>query len=361
MSKKVSIVTFHCVPNYGAALQAYAMQEVLKRYFENVEILDYRPDRITKEYSTISCYSVFSFVMTLWSANSFVRRKKRFSQFIKKYMQLSYINGNVNENFEQYQTDMFILGSDQIWNPDITGGFDKTYFGDISCKVKPVVVSYAASIGKKSLSDGEQEKMKEMLKKVDKISVREPEAQEIVQGITRKDVSLVVDPTILAGRQYFEKFVNENKGKPYVLFYSLNGYKETEAMAEKIARYDKLQLIELSGRRKPLLKKNHRAIYDAGPKEFVSYIANADYVVTDSFHGTVFSLLFHKKIITIPHKTRGGRTKNLMCMAGLQERLTDRFDKVVVEKEINWGMVDKNLQIEREKSIDFLERCIRNE
>lgn len=361
MSKKASIITFHCVPNYGAVLQAYALQETLKDYFENVEIINYCPNTLLDEYKIINFYSIFSVVATLWSSVSYKRKCKKFLAFSKIRLRLSQTKGSTLDDFVDYKTDYVFVGSDQIWNPDITGGFDNVYFGKLSTVFKPIIVSYAASIGKSLLNDDEIEQMGKLIQGVDFISVREPEAQTLIDSSFHRESDVVVDPTILAGRDCFQGLVSKIDNKPYVLLYSLNGYSETESMAEKIARYLRLDLIELSGKRKPFFKKNHRSIYDAGPEEFVSYIANAQYVVTDSFHGTVFSLLFHKNMITIPHKTRGGRTRNLMSIAGLNDRLMDTFDRDVIERVICWEKVDEKLAVEREKARHFIERVISNE
>lgn len=355
MIKKAEIVTFHCVPNYGAVMQAYALQEVLKQYIKNVEILDYRPQQLTKEYKTLSFYSIFSLLSTLWSSMPYMRKKSKFDKFMKEKMVLSTEKGDKDSMFKDLKTDLVVLGSDQVWNPDITGGFNNMYFGSIPSNFKFKVISYAASMGKSNFTEEEKSDMKKLLLNIDKISVREPDARNIVDDILdRKESSVVVDPTILAGKDYFEPLVQEVKEEPYVLLYSLNGYSETEALAKKISKYFNLKLIELSGRRKPLIKKKHKAMYDAGPIDFISYIANASYVVTDSFHGSVFSLLFHKNILTVPHKSRGSRTKNLMSIVNLNDRLIDHFDKNVINKEIDWDLVEKKLDVEREKSLKFI-------
>lgn len=355
MIKKANIITFHCVPNYGAVLQAYALQEVLKRYIEDVEILDYRPQKLIDEYKVINFYSIFSVMMTVWSALPFINKKRKFNQFMNDYLSISKEKGKTNNDFKSLNTDLLVLGSDQVWNPDITGGFDKLFFGNVSCSSKYKVVSYAASLGKSNFSQSEKEIMKELLLNVDKISVREPDAKNIIDELIENKSQVVVDPTILAGKSCFKPLVKNVREKPYVLLYSLNGYKETEALAIKVSKYLGIQLIELSGRRKPLVKKKHKAMYDAGPIEFVSYIANANYVITDSFHGSVFSLLFHKDIFTVPHKTRGSRTKNLMKIANLEDRLIDHFDKVIFNKSIDWNLVDERLEKERKESLKFIE------
>jgi len=360
MNKKASILTFHCVPNYGAVLQAYALQEVLKNFFDEVEILDYRPNNLTREYNVINYYSVFSVATTLFSSSSFKKKKQRFFEYENKYFNLSSQHIINISSLKNYRTDALFLGSDQIWNPDITNGFDKAYFGKFDIADSAKVISYAASIGKNSITNTQSYILNHLLNGIDAISVRESQAKDILQNLCDKSIEVVADPTILAGREYFDCMVTKKEKKPYVLLYSLNGYEETEKLAEDVAEFKGLKLIELSGRRKPILKPHHKAIYDAGPEEFVSYIANAEFVVTDSFHGTVFSLLYHKNFLTVPHKTRGARIVNLLNVADVSSRLTDKFSEDIASPKINWEKVDENLNVERKKSYDFIKKAIKS-
>lgn len=360
MNKKASILTFHCVPNYGAVLQAYALQEVLKNFFDEVEILDYRPNNLTREYNVINYYSVFSVAATLFSSSSFKKKKQRFFEYENKYFNLSSRHIINISSLKNYRTDALFLGSDQIWNPDITNGFDKAYFGKFDIADSAKVISYAASIGKNSITNTQSYILNHLLNGIDAISVRESQAKDILQNLCDKSIEVVADPTILAGREYFDCMVTKKEKKPYVLLYSLNGYEETEKLAEDVAEFKGLKLIELSGRRKPILKPHHKAIYDAGPEEFVSYIANAEFVVTDSFHGTVFSLLYHKNFLTVPHKTRGARIVNLLNVADVSSRLTDKFSEDIASPKINWEKVDENLNVERKKSYDFIKEAIKS-
>ena len=128
MKKKTAIITFHCVPNYGAVLQAYALQTKLKEVSSEVGIVDYRPSRLTAEYKDISFYSIFSVSGSLWSLNSFRKKKKKFAQFENEYLDLipcDERNGTVI--LKDATPDIVFLGSDQIWNPDITHGFDRIF------------------------------------------------------------------------------------------------------------------------------------------------------------------------------------------------------------------------------------------
>ena len=348
---KAGIVTFHCVPNYGAALQAYALFQNLKKYYDDVKVIDYCPDCLLSDYKTFDFSGPKAIIGSALTAPACVRKKRKFKRFVSERMDLEPWPA-ADKALHSY--DSVFCGSDQIWNSEITKGIDPMYFAD--CFPGTVVkASYAASIGKSALSDADCKAMLSLVSRLNRISVREPEAADLIEKLTGNRPEVVVDPTILAGKDLFAPIVRPLRDRPYVLYYQL-ARKDSRALslAEKIARYKNLDLVGLCGNRAPQIGKRHDVICDAGPEEFVSLIAGADYVVTDSFHGTVFSLLFHRPFASIPKATRGGRITNLLDIVGLMVRYTDRFDKDVLLRDIDWGEVDNSLAREREVSEHFV-------
>ena len=361
MNKKAKIVTFHCVPNYGAVLQAYALQTILCNFFKEVEIIDYCPPSLISEYNVINTYSYKSILYSLWSLRPYLKKIKKFQSFREKHMNISskrYVNLS---EVEDYDTDFFFLGSDQIWNPEITKGFDPVYFGLFKCKADATIVSYAASLGKEELTTDECKMIMKLIKNIDYLSVREEEAKNILSNYINKEINVVLDPTLLLDKEKWNSLTSEIKYSNYLLYYSLNGYDETEALAKNIADYLGLTLIELSGKRKPIINKTHITIYDAGPEEFLSFIKKANYVVTDSFHGTVFSVIFERPFITIPHKTRGGRIITFLNKMGLIDRMLSVFNAETIKQHYNINYVNNKLALERKNSINFIENAIKKD
>lgn len=357
IDKIAHIVTFHCVPNYGAVLQTYGLQEYLKTVFKEVRVLDYRPETLLAEYKNINCYSVGAIAMSLWSLFSFLRKKIAFSEFEKR-MLLSSIIGRSAEDFTNLNSDYLFLGSDQIWNPNVTRGFDPVFFGDFPMSARPRVISYAASLGKSIFSTSELEQMRLLLRNVDCVSVREKDAQDLLSRELNIVSTVVADPTILAGADVFKELIKEVKYKNYIFVYTLTNNPFTLQVAKKVAKRKALQIVQVNGSRKPLHRPGHMVINDAGPEQFLSLLYHSDFVVTDSFHGTVFSNLFHVPYITIPHKTRGGRMITLLTELGAIDRLTESSD--VCNKEINWDNIDSNILRMRIKSIDFINQFLRS-
>lgn len=351
----VYIATFHCVPNYGAVLQTYGLYKYLRTLFKEVRVLDYRPDTLLKEYRNINWYSLGSTFMSFWSLFPFLKKKKAFRKFEKRIM-LTSVSGKKPEDFISLLCDYLFVGSDQIWNPNVTCGFDSVYFGYFPMVSHPKVISYAASLGKITFSDNELTQMQEMLRTVDSISVREQEAMDLLSAKFDLKSSVVADPTILAGIDTFKELVGDVQYEHYLFVYTLTNNPSTLQVAKQVAKDKGLRIIQVNGNRKPLRKPNHTIINDAGPEEFLSLLYHSDFVVTDSFHGTVFSCLFHVPFITIPHKTRGGRMVTLLSELGLTDRLTE--SSAVCYEDICWTEADSKIERMRQKSIEFINQSI---
>ncbi len=355
IDKIAHIATFHCVPNYGAVLQTYGLQQYLKTVFKEVRVLDYRPDALLKEYKNINCYSIGSIAFSLWSLFPFIAKKRSFAKFEKRF-NLSDVVGKTAEDFQGLTSDYLFCGSDQIWNPSVTHGFDPVFFGALKTNSSPKIISYAASLGKSVFSKQELFQMKTLLEHVNVISVRETDAQDLLSKELNIEATVVADPTILAGSEVFKPLVKDVRYKKYLFVYTLTNNPKTLQVAKEVAKKNGLQIIQVNGNRKPFHKPNHIIINDAGPEEFLSLLFHSDFVVTDSFHGTVFSNLFHVPYITIPHKTRGGRMVTLLTELGMLDRLIDKAD--VSEMSIDWTVVDNNLKRMQNKSIEFINRSI---
>lgn len=360
MKNKATIITFHAVQNYGAIMQAYGLQEVLSRYFNEVEFLDYRPKSVYDSYKLIQTATVPSLLRSILTLKTRLKKKNRFFKFFKTNLKFSEVKSEEPTLFSDYHTDFLFLGSDQIWNPEITKGFDSVYFGDFLDTKNIKVISYAASFGSSSFIDEERSCISEYIKKIDTLSVREDAAKDLLKSMGYV-ADVVADPTILAGAESYKKHLASIKESKYVLLFSLSKNDENVKHATKIAKYLGLELIEVTNGRKPLLKRGRKIIYDAGPREFLSYIYNAEYVVTDSFHGTVFSILFHRPFSTIIHKTRGERMRTLLKSVGLTNRLSCGFDKQLLRDSIDWEKVESKLAGLRGESLRFIERSIKDD
>lgn len=358
--KKIGILTFHNVPNYGACLQAFALKKYLSKFTsEKVAVLDFRCKGNSQEYLPENyikkiCSSkntvksiVKKLLFTLFAKKQYYEKNKKFEAF--KKTQLNVVPySNVYEDY-----DYVFCGSDQIWNGEITGGFQLPYFGANKPEnSKTQVYSYAASCG--DITEFSQEKKEELfalVKNLNKISVREKNLNDELNE--RNVVSVnVLDPTfLLSAEEYVSHFkVEKRTEEGYVLEYALRPSPLLDLLAEKVAKEKCLKIKKICGY---CSFKKETGIFNAGPDEFVSLVANSDYIVTNSFHGTAFSLIFRKDFNVVLPTARKGRISDLLNTLDLQNRICSDC-KGVVTSEIRYDEVEPTLIAETEKSKQFI-------
>ena len=319
---KVGILTFHCAHNYGAVLQCFALQEYLKKIGHEVYVIDYRPDYLTKPYRPFLITNFFSknplklllkFITEPILSLLRYRRFDKFNNFIKTHLSLSQLDE------ETY--DCVVCGSDQIWNPLITGKrFDPYYWG---IKTKCNTIAYAASCGNYVFSTKESNELRSLLNKFAALSVREFDLQRNLSRFTKNPIQLVSDPVFLLDRDVWKTYCRPVKRKlPYLLCYNLNKSSECSTQADIICKKMGLERIDLTqGITLNEVRKN--SDLTASPLDFISYFNEASFVVTSSFHGTAFSIIFQKPFITIGMKNRKGRVISLLSLLGLESYYTD--------------------------------------
>ena len=365
----IFILTFHCAVNYGAILQTYILQQVVQRYGD-VRILDYCPESLVAAYipkfksirRTFNMKNNF-IKKFLWILQSFLQyyllghkyKLMRYAKFRQEYLKLEYtISPNVM-NEHKY----IVLGSDQIWNTRITH-WDKTYFYSNYPKGNAKIISYAASIGNDHSTQKELDFLRENIKNVDCISVREETAQKVLSSICDKPITTVLDPTLLLKSTdiAWQQLISDNKYGRYVLLYQMSNDPNTLKICRHISKLLNLKIIEVLAY--PFGRHNlnfHKHITTAGPAEFVTLFAHADYVVTSSFHGTAFSLIFNKQFVAVAHPTAGSRQRDLLARIGLSDRVVSSVDDLPAT-DIDYSLVNARLDAERKKSIDFLEKAL---
>lgn len=324
---KIGILTFHCAHNYGAVLQAYGMLEFLKSLNHEAYIIDYRPESVVKCYRRSNnrdwlsknpkqCFlRLINYVSTLRIRH---HRWDKFQNFIKN--KLCLFPYHVVDDLNNF--DAIIIGSDQVWSPNHTGGmYDNLYFGvGLTCRV----IAYGVSNSQSRLEEKEKRFLASHLSKFSALSVREREFRDMLQPFSKIDIQVVADPTILAGHSVFDKIAKVSiRKRPYVVTYEIRSHQEVYNIAKKIADHMNADLIELTN----CIQDSHRPtmVEDASPEEFVGYIKEAAFVVTTSFHGTVFSLLYKKAFFAIRQNTVADiRIGSLLCALNMEDRFIDK-------------------------------------
>lgn len=365
--KKVGILTEHRARNFGSCLQAYALQTAINQLGHKAEIVDYRPIAIENSFGVfiVDLYkqakgnikSLIKFFINLVVFAPFrYRREKNFEEFRNKYFSLSSYSFDKynNKADSMIKNDVYVCGSDQIWNPKITYGLDPMYFA-YPMDETAIKMSYAASIGLSDISDYAED-FKKYVESLDVISVREVSAQNMLSEITDRKVSVVLDPTLLLKKEdWMSLFADREKPKsPYILVYSLKVDEEMVKYARKLSEEKGLPVIFFDLRKR--YGNNSISKFTADPIDFIYYLYHADYVVTNSFHGTVFSVIFEKKFVCVPMQGTSSRMIDLLNTIDLNSRLIN--DDFMMEQDIDYRNAKLVIQQKREESLELLRNAI---
>lgn len=362
--KKIGILTFHRANNYGALLQIYALKSFLRKINSNVFIINYLCDRI-ENYYKIFPKSLFKFniknLIKIFKRFLFLPLIVYFNFKFKKFKEVYLIDtlpftcNSISSIENEY--DIFITGSDQVFNPQLTG-FDKNYFLDF-VKDKNKCFSYAASFGLsyENLIDKEKTFIEQNLKNFKYLSLREKQGAEIVNKLSQIKTEVHIDPTLLLNEQDWLKISKIPKEKEFILVYLMNNNEKIMKYANELAKNKnlKIKIITLKFR-ELILNKN---TFMPSPQKWLGYFLKAKYIVTNSFHGLCFSINFNKQFFVdfVPTNKRNSRFKNLLELTNLRERLIDNIG-TNYDKQIDWNNINKIIEKEREKSLNYLKNII---
>lgn len=337
---KIGILTFHNAYNYGAILQCYATQEMLKGMGHDVEVIDYHNHAIDKNYAT-NKYSYFRLPKRFWKWPSYFvtvffyhKRLQSFDRFTSSFLKLSqkrYEYGR-KHHFEGY--DLILIGSDQLWNVDITRGFDDVYWGNFTKDENTKVLSWSISMNYVPDDIDSQNKIFQYLNNFDGISVREKKLQDILLSRYNKESVITLDPTLMLSVEKWNDLCSSiQKGIDYIAVYAVerSTFAITYEVARRLANKTKLEI--------KIIKSycdsdfSRKSVQDASPDEFLSYIRNSKYVVTSSFHGTAFSIIFHKRFFALSdiNGKQNDRINSLLFHTGLERcaiNQNETFDNV---------------------------------
>ena len=359
--KNVKILTFHNAENYGANLQAYALKEVLKDMNTNPSFINYKDKHILKDYKLIRTNSLKSFFSSLWYMPRNLKRKKSFKSFCDTYLDGNTKKYYLKEEIEKDLSsgDVLVAGSDQIFNPELTGGLSDVYTLNFK-KDNVDKIIYGASVGNDELLETNKEVFEAKLKDLEYISVREENVANGLGQILNKKVEKVLDPTMLLEKEKWEELIKKEKtvdldNTKYILVYTLFENPEITKIADYLSNKTGLKVVHF--RKYNAYQNELMSIYSKGPVDFINAFKNAEYILTNSFHGLVFSIIFERKQYVLLPKSRGGRLKDLINLTGLEKRTVNSLEDVKnkdLDENIDYELVKDKLNIEKEKSIKYL-------
>lgn len=371
--------------NYGSQLQSYATTVEMKKRGINCEVIRYKKKWTLKFMREAKVWTLpFNRVFL---SDTFLAVKKKF--FLELHKDFKQQNAVRNRKFEEFSQSRFtnlskvcnghdelkelgasydgvFVGSDQLWSPGgITGNFHNLMF--VPDNVPKF--SYAASIGVSKLPKSKRKLYKTFLNRIDHISMREDAGSKIVRELTGRDVPVVVDPVLLLTKEDWEKEIPVKKivDEPYIFAYFLGKSKSNREQALKLKEKTGLKIVtfhHMDCYNKSDVGFGDYALYDVGPEEFVNLIRNAEYVCTDSFHGSVFSVIHHKKLMIFNRYSdaskvsKNSRIDSLSRNLGLENRRFNGSNLFDIMKDTDYTAVDEKVEAMRAKSKQFLDTAL---
>lgn len=377
--KKVGLVSVRNY-NYGSILQAYALQQELFDAGIDNELIYYKKRNVIKQ-----AVRIFNITLLLSKIRDIKRmivcktnpklkpiyrgRNAAFTKFLKENFIFSPQLAGRKKLIEYTKKfDAFVLGSDQVWNPMLLGGdyYTLTWVPDSKAKV-----SYASSFGVTEIPSMQKRKTTYYLSRFNMISVRESKGADIVSKLTGKDATVCCDPTVLTDRQRWDVLSGDVPiiKEQYVFCYFIGKNLEHREFAKKLANLNKCKILAIKHIDEYIeIDDDFGDIeyLDVGPKEFVNFVRYSSFVCTDSFHGTIFSLLYQKTFFTFKRfsdaksNSMNSRVINILQIVGLEDRLleNDTLPKDAIKSTIEWTQVQCALDEYRQSSRNYFNAMI---
>lgn len=362
---KIGILTYHRSHNYGALLQAIALHKKITDLGHETFFVDYWPQYHKDMYRIIDT--------NFLKDNSFVKNIKYLIRntviFPFKYGRYRKFKDFIKINIEKCcvdqgtHLDLIVCGSDQIWRKQkgMNNKFNPTYFGGGGETNATKYISYAASMGNINVNEKDREDLLFLLNNLSAISVREDELKELLKSLNFKDVKAVIDPTLLLTRSEWEDIANvspmDNKEK-YLLFYDLMSNSFNIKGVKEYAKKRGLKLKILKGSA-DYSSYGLNAMTIKDPFEMIQLIANAEEVLTSSYHGLVFSIIFGKPVAA-SFSNNAKRAESLLKLLNMENNILKPLAEDIVIKDIDYDIVDSLLCHLREDSINWIETTLKS-
>lgn len=375
---KVKTITCHNIYNYGASLQAYALLRYLRKIGSDSEIIDYRPDYLSRRLSLSTISPKWrdrsAPVRLLYKMVKFPARfcgqidscKYAFDRFSRKHLRVT------GRRFQTYsdllarppEADAYIAGSDQIWNSFYPNGRDPSFYLGFVPEGRPRI-AYAASFSANEIAPGYEDFVREAVSRIDHISVREKQSVNLLSSLGIERAVHVLDPVFLLGRDDWASLGGAEPEEPYLAVYDMERRSEIEQFAKDLARKKGLKIYGLNNYgRTPYADRD---FYRHGPENFLSVIKNSEAFIGNSFHGLAFAILFEKEFVGFKRIDRGHertshRLDDLANTFGIEGRIFDPRDAGDAHglPAINYAAAGRAMAEMRRRSEAFLARALTN-
>ena len=377
---KIAIINFHYAYNYGAVLQCTALKQILENQGHTVEVIDYRPFYQMQYYQ--------EYPNPFQAALVALRKKKKdnicarlfFSTKWFFHTVLNYRNAGdrkalrnlfepyLEKNFKQtkrYNTytelvsdppkgfDAYICGSDQLWNPDVTWGIDPAYYLNFGDEVKRI--AYAVSPCGLDCKNNINE-IREAGSRLDSISLREEEKRlDLLAVFQNKEIFVCPDPTLLLSAADYAKYEEKITKRDFIAFYGFDDRDNNKILMNKAIQLSKASSLPIIDFSLDYFSWNYDKVerIKVTPGEFLSYIKNGKFIVTNSFHGTVFSIIYNRDFYTLPKSGTSARMVELLVRLGIEKRIIGSCVEDSVE--LNYSSINSKLKCYALQGIEYLE------
>ena len=362
---KTFTVTFHHTCNYGALFQCYSLQTTLKNLGHENTVMEY-PDK-DRFYCRVSKNPKQAVRSLYRNWLRFLRKKPlkalqaSFRTFRKNRLTLSKVYAHVDELRQNPpEADCYIAGSDQVWKMNANKALLPANFLDFGPdSVKRI--SYAASIESLNYTDAQKRQVAKWLSRFDAIALREQSAAEYIQKITNNPtVTRVMDPVFLQTKEQWLEIAKAPRIQgPYILCYQVQSNQRMQEVANHLKKKTGYPIVSICSTEMRYIKADY-AFHDVSPEEFLGLYSQAAIVVSASFHGTAFGLLFEKPSYGLIRSTHANRIREILALCGL-ERFCIDTDTPIPEPEIDVASLREKLEAERLRSLAYLTNLLKED
>lgn len=359
---KIGILTFHDAFNYGAVLQAHALQRYLtENTGHSIEIIDYIPDHKTRLFrikptSRNPIKKIFFRIAEKKYGRDIYQCQEKFESFIKEFHSLSPKKYRTEEDFKCSDYECVISGSDQVFNPKKDSNI---YYLGFKSNIG-IKIAYAPSFGVSKITDEFKRLITPWINDYKYLSSREEGGAEILKDIIGKDIPVVCDPICLVSKSQWESILQVPPVENFIFVFDLNGGKNLMKVANRLKKQTGLEIMYTS------LKSYHpyvsgcKIIHNLGPLEWLGFIKKASYVVTDSFHAIMFSLILETKVIAnIASQNTSSRIYTIMSKLNIIDQIVEASESFSIYN-ISFKDYKKELENFIEASKLFLSSSLRN-
>lgn len=364
---KVATLNYHNAYNYGAVFQAEALQSVISGLGADCDIIDYRNEVVERQYEFIKPSIKKRNIVSALRANLVLlpfitKKRKNFQKWMDDYKKTKHLKREELSKLNDIY-DYFVVGSDQVWNMKCHDTDTSFLFDFVKNNNKKI--AYAASFGKHDIALADRSVYEKYIPQFASISVREERGIEIVESIANAKVCCAMDPVMLVGADHWVKKATKRIiSNEYIFVYQLGRGKQVAEYAHQLKKATGKNIVFVTGHIGNYIyysfaDKNYSS---ASPEDFLSLLINADYVVTNSFHGTVLSLLFNKKFYSVVEgdakAAYNSRIFNVLQEYSLEGQIVNKFDVDDLQNEIKFSMFNKRFEDNRKLSIMYLRESL---